>query len=100
MHRMRSGQRHEDAASCDRTHISRPPSSAYLRASLHAQVAGSSPSSRTRKYAGRTGKYAGRRQVSFVTHHSQQITAGIVRNEAINFIQDRRQQDQGRPLQV
>ena len=40
------------------------------------------------RQARRTGvdrtKYAGRRQISFVTHHSQQITAGVVRNEAIN----------------
>ena len=41
------------------------------------------------RQARRTGvdrtKYAGRRQISFVTHHTQQITAGIVRNEAINI---------------
>ena len=46
-------------------------------------------SPRLGRQARRTGfdrtKYAGRRQISFVTHHTQQITAGIVRNEAINI---------------
>ena len=41
------------------------------------------------RMARRTGvdrtRYAGRRQISFVTHFSQQTTAGIVRNEAINI---------------